>query len=161
MTRNDTQRGITLIETLVAASLLFTLVGGVAYLFLLSHRFAISAEQSTAAVAAAAGRLEALGAVPWAYDLAGGEPEVAALALSPAGTLDLDTTGFHDRLDSSGAVVEGVDVGQPAFVRRWALLPLNGDATSSRGIEVCVFAWPAAVGAAPLVCLASARTRQP
>jgi hypothetical protein len=161
MTSPESPRGITLIEAVVAASLLLTLAGGVAQLFLLAHRFAIAAEQMTVAVAAATGRLEALSAVPWAYDLAGAEPDVASLALSPSDALDRDTAGLHDRLDAAGSPVAGIDDGQPAFVRRWALLPSIGGATSSRGIEVCVFAWPAAPGAAPLACLASARTRQP
>jgi type II secretory pathway pseudopilin PulG len=161
MMRDPSQQGISLVETVVAASLLLTLVGGVAYLFLLAHRFARAAEQTTTAIAAAASRLETLGAVPWTYDLAGGEPDVAALALSPPDVFDRDVSGFFDRLDIAGTPLERVDAGQPAFVRRWALLPPGLDAASSRGIEVCVFAWPAAAGAAPLVCLASARTRQP
>lgn len=155
------QRGITLVEAVVAASLLLTLAGGVAYLFLLAHRFAIAAEQVTVALAAVTSRLESLAAVPWVYDLTGGEPEVDALGLSPPDALDRNAEGFHDFVDATGTPVDGDDEVQPAFARRWALLPLNGDATSSRAVEVCAFTWPAPAGAPPLVCLASARTRQP
>jgi len=155
------QRGITLIEAVVAASLLLTLAGGVAYLFLLAHRFALAAEQMTVAVAAATSRLEAMAAIPWFYDVDGAAPEITALALSPPDVLGRDTAGFYDRLDAAGSPLEGIDDGPPAFVRRWALLPLNGDADTSRAMEVCVFAWPPAADAAPLACLASARTRQP
>ncbi|MGE0460974.1 MAG: hypothetical protein AB7Q16_06360 [Vicinamibacterales bacterium] len=155
------ERGTTLVEAVVAASLLLTLAGGVAYLFLLTHRFAMAAEQLTMAVAAATSRLETLMAVPWAYDLAGGEPEAGALDLSPPDVLDRNVAGFSDLVDATGTPVDGDSDVQPAFARRWALLPLNGDASNSRAIEVCTFAWPAPPGAPPLVCLASARTRQP
>ncbi len=161
MTKDGSQNGLTLIEAVVAASILLTLAGGVAHLFLLAHRFALAAERMTVAVAAASSRLDALSAIPWHYDLMGAAPEVAALALSPADALDRDIADLHDRLDATGRPLPGVDTGQPAFVRRWALLPSSGDPTTGRGIEVCVFAWPAAPGAAPLACLASARTRQP
>lgn len=155
------ERGTTLVEAVVAASLLLTLAGGVAYLFLLTHRFALAAEQMTIAVAAATSRLETLMAVPWAYDLAGGEPEASALDLSPPDVLDRNVAGFSDLVDATGTPVDGDSDVQPAFARRWALLPLNGDASSSRAIEVCTFTWPAPPGAPPMVCLASARTRQP
>jgi type II secretory pathway pseudopilin PulG len=161
MTKDESQDGITLIEAVVAASILLTLAGGVAHLFLLTHRFALGAERMTVAVAAAASRLDALSAIPWQYDLAGAAPDVAALALSPADALDRDIAGLSDRLDATGSPLAGVDAGQPAFVRRWALLPSSGDPTTGRGIEVCVFAWPAAPGVAPMACLASVRTRQP
>lgn len=161
MTEDDSQKGLTLIEAVVAASLLLTLAGGVAHLFLLAHRFALVAERMTVAVAAAGSRLDALRAVPWHYDLAGAAPEVAALALSPEDALDRDIAGLHDRLDATGRPLPGVGAGQPAFVRRWALFPPTGDPATGRGIEVCVFAWPAAPGAGPLACLASARTLQP
>ncbi len=160
-TTRVSERGITLVEAVVAASLLLTLAGGVAYLFLLAHRFAIAAEQATVALAATASRLETLAAVPWAYDLAGGEPEAHALDLSPPDVLDRNTAGFSDLVDATGMPVDADRDVQPAFARRWALLPLDGDASSSRAIEVCTFAWPAPPGAPPLVCLASARTRQP
>lgn len=161
MTYDESQHGLTLIETVVAASILLTLAGGLAHLFLQSHRFALAAEQMTVAVAAASARLDALSAIPWHYDLAGAAPDVAALAVSPADALDRNIAGLHDRLDATGWPLPASDAGQPAFVRRWALLPSSGDPTTGRGIEVCVFAWPAAPGATPLACVASARTRQP
>lgn len=155
------ERGTTLVEAVVAASLLLTLAGGVAYLFLLTHRFAVTADRMTVAVAAAVSRLETLLAIPWGYDLAGGEPEAGALDFSPPDALDRNAVGFYDLVDAAGMPVDdGGDV-QPAFTRRWALRALNNDASSSRAIEVCTFTWPAPPGAPPLVCLASARTRQP
>ena len=84
------ERGTTLVEALVAASLLVTLVSGVAYLIVQAHRFAVRAERMTVAVVAASSRLERLRAVPWEYDLAGIERDAPALAMSPPDAIDRD-----------------------------------------------------------------------
>ena len=61
------ERGTTLVEALVAAGLLITIVSGIAYLIVQAHRFAVRAEQMTVAVVAASARLERLRAIPWEY----------------------------------------------------------------------------------------------
>jgi hypothetical protein len=153
-------RGVTLIETLLAASLLFTLAGGVAHLLLLTRQLAVGAEQVTAAIVAASARIERIRAVPWHYGLDGSVPEVAAIAVSPSGTLERDTEGFYEVLDAAGRPLEGGSTDR-RMVCRWAIVPASGGTPDLRGIEACVFAWPAGDGARPLVCLASARGRQP
>ena len=57
------ERGTTLVEALVAAGLLITIVSGIAYLIVQAHRFAVRAEQMTVAVVAASARLERLRAI--------------------------------------------------------------------------------------------------
>ncbi len=153
-----TQRGFTLIEVLLAASLLLTLAGGMAGLLLLSRQLTVRAEQMSVATLAASAQLERLRAVPWRYDPDGSAPVVAALAVSPPGALDRDVDGFHERLDASGRPVTA-GAGEPRLLRRWAIEP--GADAAGLLLEVCVFAWPAAPAARPLVCLASARGRQP
>jgi len=155
------ERGITLVEALVAAGLLITLVSGIAYLIVQAHRFAVRAEQMTVAVVAASARLERLRAIPWEYDLAGMERDAPALAMSPPDALDRDVDGFHETLDVSGEALADVPAGVPAYVQRWAIVPARGGGERARAIEVCVFEWPAAESAPALTCLASVRTRQP
>jgi hypothetical protein len=114
-----------------------------------------------AATTLAASRLDALRAIPWEYDIAGAEIRVPALDPSPPDTLGRSVDGFYDRLDAGGIPADEPHAGQPVFVRRWAVVPAPVDPARARGVEVCVFAWPATEGARPLVCAASVRTRQP
>ena len=155
------ERGTTLVEALVAAGLLITIVSGIAYLIVQAHRFAVRAGQMTVAVVAASARLERLRAIPWEYNLAGMERDAPALAMSPPGSLDRDVDGFHETLDASGDAVEGTAEATAAYVRRWAIGPAREGGERARTLEVCVFEWPAANSAPPLTFLASARTRQP
>lgn len=154
------QRGTTLLEALIAASLLTTLVAGTAVLIVLAHRVGVQSEQSTTAVLLAVTRLQALRAVPWRYETDGTAPEVPVLAYSPPGALEQNTTGYWDVTDESGRPLEP-PAGGAAFVRRWALSPVAFASTQTRGVEVCVFVWPAGRDADPLACVADVRTRQP
>jgi hypothetical protein len=155
------EHGATIVEALVATSLLITLIGGVAYLILQSHRFAVRAEQITIATVAASAGLERLRAVPWEYDFAGTLRDAPALQTSPPGALERNVGGFHESLDTGGAPLVNPVLTDAAYVRRWAVEPIGGDGEVARSIEVCVFAWPAAGATPPLACLASVRTRQP
>jgi len=155
------ERGTTILEALVAASLLIGIVSGVASLIVLTHRFAVRAEQMTVATVAASSRLERLRAVPWEYDLAGLERDAPALEISPPGALEHSVAGFHESLDAAGRPLAAPLSAEPAYVRRWAIVPLDGVGAFARAFEVCVFVWPAAGAARPLVCLATVRTRQP
>lgn len=161
MSRWHDARGVTLLETLLAASLLVALVGGVATLLLLAHRFSRRTEQATTAVLAAAAGLERLRAVPWTFDMAGQAPATPALSLSPPGSLERDLDGYYDWLDAGGRPLETPSADTPAFIRRWAVVPAGDGTSDVRGVESCVFAWPAASGSAPLVCLSSMVVRQP
>lgn len=152
------QRGFTLVETLLAASLLFTMAGGLAGLLVLTRHLVVRSDQMTVATLAAAARLERLRATPWRYDIDGSAPEVAALALSPPDSLDRNVGGFHEWLDATGRPL-AAGPAEPRLVCRWAVV--RGTDAATRGLEACVLAWPAPDGASPLVCLASARGRQP
>ena len=155
------QRGITLLEALLAASLLITVVSGTAALIVLAHRVGVQTEQATTATLLAAARLQALRAVPWRYEIDGTAPEVGALAYSPPGALDDDTSGYCDVTDDSGRPLDGGDRDGMAFVRRWAVSPVLSGPAQGRALEVCVFTWPADQHPGPLACLAGVRTRQP
>jgi type II secretory pathway pseudopilin PulG len=155
------ERGATLIEAIVAGGLLVTLATGTATLVTLARRLGDKAEQLMAATTTASARLQVLRAVPWEYGLDGSVEEVAALAPSGGHALERNTPGYFEIADEAGQPVGGADPGAPAFTVRWDIGPTAGAAGDTRRIEVCVFAWPTPDGSPPLVCVASARTRQP
>jgi hypothetical protein len=152
-------RGTTLLEAIVAASLLATIAVGTASLILLARRLGERAEQLMTATTLAAARLEALRSIPWVYDIGGAVPEVADLSLSPPDALERNATGFWDATDGSGRPLSSST--EPAFLRRWAIASAVAGPAQARGIEVCVFTWPVERNPVPLACLAGARTRQP
>jgi hypothetical protein len=155
------ERGATLIEAVIAGGLLVTLAAGTATLITLARRLGVRSEQLMAATSIATARLQSLRAIPWDYDLAGAANEVTPLALAPAGALDRNTPALFENTDDAGQAVTFPGASAPAFTVRWAVWPAPGGSGEARSIEVCVFSWPAAEGAPPLVCLASARARQP
>lgn len=155
------ERGTTLVEAIIAASLLVTIVAGTAALIVLARRLGEQTEIAIAATFVAGAKLQALRAVPFGYDIGGGVPEVPALAYAPSEALERNTTGLWDVLDATGRTTSDSAAGPAALVRRWATWPVSGATGDCRSIEVCVFAWPANADAPPLVCLASVRTRQP
>jgi type II secretory pathway pseudopilin PulG len=154
-------RGTTLLEAVVAASLLVTLAVGTASLILLARRLGDRAEQLIAATTLAAARLEALRAIPWQYDIDGAQPEFPGLAFSPADALNRNSTGFWDATDESGQVLPGHAPAGAAFVRRWSIVPALTGPALAKALEVCVYREPVEQNPVPLACLASARTRQP
>jgi len=154
-------RGTTLLESIVAASLLATIAVGTASLILLARRLGDRAEQLITATTLAAARLEALRAIPWHYDIAGAVPDIASLSLSPPDALERNSTGFWDAIDEAGRPRSSPAEPLAAYVRRWAIVPALTGAAQARGIEVCVFRLPVEQTPVPLACLVSARTRQP
>lgn len=154
-------RGTTLVEVMVASALLATLLGGLAHLFLSSQQHALMAERLAAATLVAQDRLQQLGAEPWSWSVHGFPVDAPALALSPPGTLDADTTGYSEVVDRSGRVADDEEADGAAFVRRWAIALARPSDPDALSIEVCVFQWPSVEGAAPLACLHAIRARQP
>ena len=157
----SSERGATLVEVLVAAALLVTLVGGVAYLFVWSQRQALMAERLSAAFLVAQDRVQHLRAAPWSWSVAGTPVDAPALTPSPPGALDTNITGYSDIVDRSGRLVADDESEGAAFVRRWAIGLARSSDPHVLSIEVCVFRWPAEEGAVPLACLQTIRARQP
>lgn len=152
--------GATLVEALVAAALLVTVATGTAALILHARQAGRRTEQSMAATSLALARLEALAAVPWEYDFGGGAPEPDALSVAPPDALDRNLPGRSDITDAAGRPVGSAGAETAHFAVRWAAWNVSANA-QARALEVCVFPWPASLGALPIVCLASARVRQP
>jgi hypothetical protein len=154
------ERGATLVEALVAGALLLTLASGTASLITLARGLSTRAEQLMSGTALATARLQILRSVPWTYGIDGSADEVAVLTTSGIDTLSRNTSGFFELANEFGEA-GSVGASAPAFAVRWAIGSTAAGAGETRSLEVCVFAWPAADNSPPLVCVASARARQP
>lgn len=158
-TRSD--RGFTLLETVIATGILVTALAGIAQLFLLSVRFTRESGQSAVALGSAQERLESLRALTYGFDDAGDPIVDVRLAPSPESALSSDMAPYADWLDASGSEVD--DPEAAAYVRRWRIVTLDDHVPDAIVIEVCVFRAPAGERGpdAAEACLATLRARQP
>lgn len=156
--------GSSLVEVLVAAAILVTVFAGLAQVFVYTGRFTRDLSRRDVALLSAQSKIEWLRSRPLAYEEDGTPTRDPALAPSPEESLVADVPGYHDRLDTDGIVIaeDDAQAAAPAFVRRWAVTPLD-DVPDAVALEVCVYRWPAEVGAvaAAETCLATVRVRQP
>jgi prepilin-type N-terminal cleavage/methylation domain-containing protein len=150
--RNET--GFTLIEVLVALSLLSAIATGVAVLFVIAIRDAHAARDQTTTVVLACQKMEQLRGLTWAFDAAGtgvsdlttdlsrSPPDASGSGLSPSpgGSLDVNTAGFVDFLDNKGRWVGTGSVAPPAatYIRRWSIETLPSDPGNSLVLQVLV-----------------------
>ncbi|MGE3508506.1 MAG: prepilin-type N-terminal cleavage/methylation domain-containing protein [Vicinamibacterales bacterium] len=175
----DTSGGFSLLEVLVALALLAGGALGLLQLFSYSGRATVQARRITTASALAAQKLDQLRSLTWGYDASGlpvgdGQTDTAArperasggqgLSLSPANTLDANTSGYCDFLDATGQLLGGGTTAPPeaAYVRRWAVRPLTADPADSLVIQVKLLSPGAAdrAGGDPAaVTLTALRTR--
>jgi type II secretory pathway pseudopilin PulG len=157
---NASERGFTLLETLVATGILVTAMAGVAQLFILGTHLTRQAGASGHALVAAQDKLESLRGLAFTYDSGGAAVTTPALQPSPSTTLAGDTEPYVDWLDLDGAAQDTAD--GAVLVRRWRISSLGATTPDAIAIEVCVFRSPGAAdpnGAE--VCLSTIRTRQP
>lgn len=176
---SDTSGGFSLVEVLVALALLAGGALGLLQLFSYAGRATVQARRITTASALAAQKLDQLRSLTWGYDASGlpvgdvqtdaaAMPERASggpgLSLSPADTLDANTSGYCDFLDATGQLLGGGTTAPPeaAYVRRWAVRPLTGDPADSLVIQVRLLSPDAAARAVrdpAAVTLTALRTR--
>ena len=157
MSPNDSVRGFTLFETLVATGILVTALAGVAQLFVLGTQLTRQSITSGAALVSLQDKLEALCGLPFAYDADGSAITDPALQISPATSLAEDVEPYVDRVDGTGVSLESED--EAAFVRRWRVSALGATQPDAVSIEVCVFRAPP--GHRADACLSTIRSRQP
>ncbi len=152
------QAGFTLVEVLVALSLLVVVSVGVVQLFAIALAAGRVSRDRTVAVSLASGKMEQLRSLAWRVELdaAGGlvkhtdvtsnvsvDPAVAGgpgLRESPAGTLDRSTPAYVDYLDRVGRHV-GSGASPPAtavYIRRWAVQHLPEDPDGVVVLQVLV-----------------------
>ena len=161
MTCIPSHRGFTLIETLIATTLLVTALAGLAELFAMSIKSTRESGHSAAALRAAQAKIESLRSLRFGYDDLGATITDARLEPSPAMSLSSDAERYVDWSDASGAVLP--DSSGAAFVRRWRIMRLAADEPEAIVIDVCVYIVPAE-GRSPHeaeACLATVRVRQP
>jgi hypothetical protein len=101
------------------------------------------ARDTTYASALASQKLEQLRALAFAFDGAGQAITDPGLAASPGGTLDRNTAGFVDYLDTRGAPLGGGGSPPPGtmYIRRWAITPVAGSPGDLLVLEVRVLPW--------------------
>lgn len=157
-----TDRGFSIVESLVAALIVASVLAGLAQLVATSSVRTTESRRSARAVAMAQAKLEELRGLSWTFDLNGTTSASPLLQPSPPGTIAQDTPGYVEYLDPFGALVARQGPPEPEFARRWAIAlhpPLDGHTLE---LQVCVFAvlGPASVDVRPAACASGIRTRR-
>jgi hypothetical protein len=150
--------GLSLLETLIATSVLITSLAGTAQLITFTARWLLDSGWEELALTAAQAQIEVLRSRAWTVDALGIPVTDLALAPSPPGALFEDVEGYTDVLDRHGRWVDSSSQ-DGVFRRRWAITRTPGAGPDAIAIEVCVTRL-AAPRSAPS-CLATIRTRQP
>ena len=140
MSRVMSDRGFTLLEVLVATTLLFVAVAALAGLSVMATQANAHAKTTTFAALLAARKIEELRALSWGYDALGNPRSDSGLAASPSDALDQNTSGYCDFLDPGGALLGGgtSPPTQTAFVRRWSIQPLPSNPANVLVVQVVV-----------------------
>ncbi len=147
--------GFSLVEVLVAMTILIVAVTALAQLSSVSARANANAKATTFASMLAAQKMEQLRALTWGFDAVGAPlsdlttditvfpPQAgsgAGLSLSPAGALGDNSAGYCDFLDASGTSLGGGTT-PPAgavFVRRWSIEPMQSNHAHTLALQVLV-----------------------
>jgi len=149
------QDGFSLLEVLVATTVLTVGLAALAQLFVIATRANIGARMTTSASLLAQQKMEQLRALTWGFDV-DGQPlsdistNTAAvrqtptggvgLATSPSDALERNIDGYCDFLDRNGVSLGG-GASPPAgtvFVRRWSIVPLPSHPDDTLILRVAV-----------------------
>jgi prepilin-type N-terminal cleavage/methylation domain-containing protein len=150
----ETNRGMTLVEVIIATALFTVVTLAAAHLLVWASRALWGTGAQTLALAAAQARLEQLQSLAWYFDangnrvsdldtdlsseaISGGGP---GLSPSPANALTESLDGYADYLDDEGRWVGRGTQTPPgaAYVRRWAVRPFDGSADDTLVFQVLV-----------------------
>jgi len=147
--------GFSLVEVIVATSLLATALVTLAQLFAISTKTNLSSRNTTYATVLAQQKVEELRALTWGFDLQGlpisdttsdtaVSPEQpnggSGLAPSPKTALNENTPGYVDYIDQFGNKLGG-GAQPPAnaiYMRRWSIEPLPTNPNNTLIIQVLV-----------------------
>ena len=149
--------GFSLLETLVAVTLLGVGVGALAQLSVIAADAGRRARGITTASVLAQQKMEQLRALAWWFDRAGqrvtddaSDTSIApesptggrGLSLSPAASLTTNIPGYYDYVDASGRLLGdgggGTVPTDARYIRRWAIAPVFGDPDDTIAIQVLV-----------------------
>lgn len=149
-------RGFSILETLMATTLMVVAVASLGQLFALSTQRNTSSKNTTFAAVLAQQKMEQLRSLRWGFDTLGLPtsdtttdttvvPETAAggtgLSPSPTNTLQQNTLGYVDYLDARGRTLGGTTTVAPAtavYIRRWMIEPLPTNPNNTIVIQVLV-----------------------
>jgi len=148
-------RGFSLIEVLVATTILAVALSALAQLFAVSTKANTSARSTSFAAILAQQKMEQLRGLTFGFDNLGlpisdtttdvtTVPETLAggpgLSPSPAGTLSQNTGGYCDFLDERGNPLGGgtVPPATTAYIRRWSVEPLPTNPNNTLVLQVLV-----------------------
>jgi prepilin-type N-terminal cleavage/methylation domain-containing protein len=154
------ERGFSLVETLVATTIMAVGLASLAQLFLISTKSNQSARLTTAASVLAQQKMEQLRGLTWGFDMLGlplsdttsdltvvpEQPQGGTgLTPSPDGSLQNNTTGYCDFLDGRGQSLGGGAIVPPntVYVRRWSIEPLPTNPNNTLILQVMVSRWRA------------------
>jgi prepilin-type N-terminal cleavage/methylation domain-containing protein len=119
--RMASRAGFTLLEVMIALTLLTGAFLAVAQLLAVAARASDRSRALATGAVLAAQKMEQLRALSWAYDIDGAPLD--GLGLSPPDALSADAAGFVDYFDGSGAPISGGPPPPPqaVFARRWSV----------------------------------------
>ena len=153
---HKSQAGFSLVEVMVATTILATAVVSLAQLFVISTRSNLSARNSGTAMVYAEQKIEQLRALSYSLDAQGlpvtdsttdtavfPPAETGGTGLSPAteNTLQANTDGYVDYLDTFGRSIGGGGETVPdgaSYIRRWSIEPLPTNPNNVIVIQVLV-----------------------
>ena len=146
--------GFSLVETLVATTLMATAIVTLSGLFALSTRTNVSARNTTYAAVLAEQKMEELRSLVWGFDTQGlpisdtssntavsPVTSTGGTGLSPSSstTLKEDTIGWVDYVDAYGAKTSKTENQQQiVYTRRWSVTPLPTNPNNTLVIQVLV-----------------------
>jgi prepilin-type N-terminal cleavage/methylation domain-containing protein len=149
------ERGFSLLEMLVAATILTVGLAALAQLFAISTRANFSAKSTTAAVILAQQKMEQLRGLTWGFDMLGlpiGDdasdttviPQAPTggkgLSPSPLDALQTNQDGYCDFLDRYGYSLGGgtTPPDGAVYIRRWSIEPLPTNPRNTLVLQVLV-----------------------
>lgn len=147
--------GFSILEVLVATTVMTVALSALAQLFTISTRANTSAKHTTYASVLAGQKMEQLRSLTWGFDTLGLPlsdtttnitvvPESPTggkgLSPSPAGALGQNTDGYCDFIDKNGIALGPCSTPDPAayYVRRWAVEPLPTNPNNTIVLQVLV-----------------------
>jgi type II secretory pathway pseudopilin PulG len=151
-------RGFSLLEVLIAATLVASTIVTLIALLMRSAEQSQRTERATLAALLAQAKLEELRTAPFVFDVAGLPVTGPALSLSAANAHLVDVPGY---LESLGRFGESPPAGAgPAYTRRWSVATVGG-APDTRLLVACVTQLGSRASAMRPTCSWAIRTRQP
>jgi len=150
--------GFSILEVLVAITIMTVAVAGLAQMVALSTRANTSARATTYAAVLAQQKMEQLRSLTWGFDVIGLPvtdttsdiavvPESAAggsgLSPSPVNSLGASIAGYCDFVDTFGRPLGGgtTPPAGTAYIRRWSIEPLPGNPDNTIVLQVLVTRW--------------------